>query len=143
MIAPLAVLLLLAQAPPTVPAPNARAGDGDGPIFASSRLLASGLNYYFSPDDYPAMAIRMEAEGTTGFRVAIGPNGRVSECTVTRSAGNAPLDAATCRILRARLRYAPVGAPRGARAATSDEGWVRWRLPPDRPPPPAVETSHL
>ena len=138
MIAPLAALLLLAQAPPA-PAADARAADGEGPVLASSRLLAGGLNYYFSPDDYPAMALRMEAEGMVGFRVAIGPNGRVTECTVTRSAGNAPLDAAVCRILRSRVRYAPAGDPRGG-AATSDEGWVRWRLPPDRPPPPVVDT---
>lgn len=130
-------LLLTVQAPPPVAA--APAGS---PVSAWSRLRSSGLNYYFSPDDYPAAALRELAEGLVRFRLSIGPNGRVSECIVTLSSGHGRLDSATCGILSRRVRYAPPGNPRGGRAATLDEGWVQWRLPPNRPRPPEVTTVH-
>ena len=92
----------------------------------------------FSADDYPPAALRNEEAGTVRFRVAIGPNGRVGECTITGSSGSAALDGATCRILRSRLRYAP--ARPGAPVAGADLGWVSYRLPADRPRPSNLVT---
>ena len=54
-----------------------------------------------------ASALRNEEEGTTGFRLTVGPNGRVTDCTVTSSSGSNALDAATCRIMRSRARFTP------------------------------------
>ena len=39
-------------------------------------------------NDYPTRALREEREGTTGFRVAVGPDGRVTSCNVTSSSGS-------------------------------------------------------
>ena len=100
-------------APRTVPPQRARAN----------------LGSYFSTDDYPAAAIRAEAEGTTRFALAIGANGRVTDCTVTGSSGNSALDSATCRIMRSRGRYTPARDSSGNPISGQDRGSVTWRLP--------------
>ncbi|HYI49126.1 MAG TPA: energy transducer TonB [Allosphingosinicella sp.] len=91
----------------------------------------ANLNSYFSADDYPAAALRGNDQGTTGFSLTIGPNGRVSECSVTASSGSAALDAATCRILRSRARYTPARDSSGNPTSGRDSGRVTWRLPTD------------
>ena len=131
----LGTALLLAVPPPVAAAPAVQ------PVKASSRLLSSRLNLYLGVDDYPRAALREEAEGLVRFRVAIGPNGRVADCVVTRSSGHSGLDSTTCRILRSRVRYASARVAGGARTESVDEGWVQWRLPPDRPRPPALTTT--
>ncbi len=91
----------------------------------------ANLNSYFSADDYPAAALRGNDQGTTGFSLTIGPNGRVTECSVTSSSGSAALDAATCRILRSRARYTPARDSAGNPTSGRDSGRVTWRLPSD------------
>jgi len=109
------------------------------PVTAASARLGAGLGYYFSADDYPRAALREEAEGIIRFRVAVLPNGRVGDCTITASSGHARLDDTSCRILRARVRYTP--ARPGAPVAGADLGWVRYVLPPDRPRAPNLVTT--
>jgi protein TonB len=89
----------------------------------------ANLNSYFSADDYPAAALRGEDQGTTSFRLTIGPNGRVMDCAVTGSSGSSALDQATCRILRSRARYTPARGPDGNPTGGTDSGRVTWRLP--------------
>src|SRR3546814_12523039 len=60
--------------------------------------------------DYPSSALRNEEEGTTGFRVTVGTNGRVTDCSVTSSSGSSTLDAATCRLINRRARFTPAEA---------------------------------
>jgi TonB family protein len=105
----------MAPPPPAPPRPPQRA--------------AANLASYFSTDDYPAAALRGEEEGTTGFRLIIGPNGRVSQCQITASSGSVSLDAATCRILAARARYTPARDSLGNPTNGADSGRVTWRLP--------------
>lgn len=57
--------------------------------------------------DYPPNALRDRAGGIVFLRFVVGPTGRVTDCTVTGSSGRADLDAATCRLIKLRLRYAP------------------------------------
>lgn len=89
----------------------------------------ANLNSYFSADDYPASALRGNDQGTTGFSLTIGPNGRVTECSVTSSSGSSALDQATCRILRSRARYTPARDASGNPTSGRDSGRVTWRLP--------------
>jgi protein TonB len=91
----------------------------------------ANLNSYFSTDDYPAAALRGNDQGTTGFSLTIGPNGRVTACNVTSSSGSSALDQATCRILRSRARYTPARGPDGNPTSGTDAGRVTWRLPAD------------
>ena len=96
---------------------------------APPRRARANLNTYFSTDDYPAAALRGLEQGTTGFRLTIGANGRVSDCAVTHSSGSLALDAATCRILMSRARYLPARDSAGNLTTRTDSGRVTWRLP--------------
>lgn len=118
--------------PQPLPAPPAPApAPPPPPRIVPPQRARANLGSYFSTDDYPAAALRAEAEGTTGFTLSIGPDGRVANCTVTRPSGNAGLDAATCRILRSRARYTPARDQSGNPTSGTDRGSVTWRLPAD------------
>lgn len=108
---------------PTPPAPP------PPPRVVPPQRARANLNSYFSADDYPAAALRGNDQGTTGFRLTIGPNGRVADCQVTSSSGSAALDQATCRILRSRARYTPARDSSGNPTSGNDSGRVTWRLP--------------
>lgn len=97
------------------------------------RRARANLNRYFSTDDYPPTAAARGAQGTSGFRLAIGADGAVTGCTITRSSGDSALDAATCAILLGRARYAPARDAAGRAIAGKDYGRVTWRLPPPEP----------
>jgi TonB family protein len=103
------------------------------PRSAPAQGARANLGSYFSTDDYPAAALRREEQGTTSFRLDIGTNGRVFNCAVTHTSGSTVLDAATCRILRARARYTPALDGAGNPMIGSDSGQVTWWLPPDDP----------
>jgi protein TonB len=81
-----------------------------------------------SDADYPASALRAEEEGTTGFRLEVGANGRVTNCTVTQSSGSTALDNATCRIMRSRARFTPARDSTGASTADSVNSRITWRI---------------
>ena len=109
---------------PPPPAP------GPAPRTPPQRARAN-LSSYFSGDDYPVAALRRKEEGLVGFRLLVGPNGRVADCTITLSSGVLSLDSATCRILRSRARFTPARDDLGNPTAGADSGRVAWRLPED------------
>ena len=122
--------------PPTPPQPPQPPQEtvlvrADPPIPRASlpQRARANLGGYFSTDDYPAAALRAEAEGTARFTLAIGTDGRVTNCTITGSSGNSALDGATCRILRSRARYAPARDQNRNPVSGTDRGSVTWRLP--------------
>ena len=84
---------------------------------------------YFSQDDYPAAALRGEEQGIVTARIDIDPRGRVANCTVTASSGSNALDAATCRIMRSRVRYRPARNRRGRPVPGLAFIHVTWQLP--------------
>ena len=51
-------------------------------------------------DDYPAISIRLQEQGTVSFRLRIGRTGAVAACDVTSSSGKPRLDEAACRTAR-------------------------------------------
>lgn len=89
---------IAAPAPPPPPPPS-----------QARPLRAEGQNRWARQiqENYPARAIREEASGTVGVSVTVGPNGRVTECSVTSSSGNSSLDAAACDGMRRFARYTP------------------------------------
>jgi periplasmic protein TonB len=111
------------------PAPPAPPPSPPPPRVVPPQRARANLNSYFSTDDYPAAALRGNDQGTTGFSLTIGANGRVEACTVTSSSGSAALDQATCRILRSRARYTPARDQNGNPTSGRDSGRVTWRLP--------------
>jgi protein TonB len=112
-----------APPPPPAPPPPVRRIE---PAKARANLAS-----YVSNDDYPDSAIRNEEQGTTGFRLDVGPDGRVSNCTVTSSSGSSALDNATCRLMRSRARFTPATDSTGARVSDSVSSRIRWVLPSD------------
>ena len=99
---------------------------------SAPRRLHADLGSYFRPADYPAGALAARREGVVGYQVTVGANGRVSSCRVTRSSGDAALDAATCRVLRQRARYSPARDPQGGTMEGAETGTYAWRLAPPR-----------
>lgn len=87
---------------------------------------------WVTTDDYPARAIRMEAEGTVSVALTIGTDGRVSNCAVTSSSGFADLDRVTCNKISARARFEAARDNTGANVLGSYNKSVRWELPPER-----------
>jgi protein TonB len=79
-------------------------------------------------DDYPPSAKRNEESGTTGFRLEIGPDGRVSGCSVTSSSGSSTLDNAACSLLTRRARFKPAQDDTGAAMSGSYSGRFTWKL---------------
>ena len=79
-------------------------------------------------NDYPSRALQQEREGVTGFRVTIGTDGRVIDCTITSSSGHADLDAATCTNVKRRARFEPA-VRNGEKIQGSYANKIRWEIP--------------
>jgi len=96
---PAPVFTRAAPPPPAPPPPpsRARGATPDGQGRWAARIQ----------ENYPARAIRDETEGSVGVRVTIGPNGRVTACTVTSSSGSPVLDEAACDGMTRYARYNP------------------------------------
>ena len=82
-------------------------------------------------NDYPSRALREEREGTTGFRVTVGTDGKVTDCQITRSSGSADLDDATCSNIRRRARFTPATDGDGNPTTGSYSNSIRWVIPKD------------
>jgi protein TonB len=112
-----------AVAPPPPPPPP------PPPVKVQPARARANLASYVTDDDYPQDAIRNEQQGTTGFRLEVGPDGRVANCTVTSSSGSSSLDAATCRIMRSRARFTPATDSSGNKVSDTHNGRIRWQIP--------------
>lgn len=80
-------------------------------------------------DDYRSSWINREMTGTARFRLEIGADGRVRDCTITASSGYPELDKATCALVAQRARFDPARDQSGAHVAGSYANSVRWELP--------------
>ena len=97
-------------------------GSGGGGTGTGARKLGGRL----SDSDYPRAARRAGAQGTVFVRFLVDPDGRVGRCTVTRTSGNADLDAATCSLIQRRFRYAPARDANGQAVADEIVGRQVW-----------------
>jgi protein TonB len=93
-------------------------GRGSGGVVTRARHLRGRID----DDDYPRGAYRARIGGTVIARLTVSAEGRVSRCEVARSSGNIELDAATCRLIPRRFRYAPARDADG-RPVPSEVGW--------------------
>lgn len=117
----------VAEGPPAPPAPSPKIE----PRTVEPARAKANLGSYVSDEDYPTNAVRNEEQGTTRFRLAVGPDGKVKECTVTSSSGSSALDSTTCKLMRQRAKFTPArdssGRPTGDTVASA----IRWVLPTD------------
>ncbi|MFZ9394711.1 MAG: TonB family protein [Erythrobacter sp.] len=103
--------------PPAAPAPaapsKARGATPDGQRRWAARIQ----------ENYPSRALREEIQGTVGVSVVVGPDGRVSSCSVSRSSGSSILDEAACQGMQRYARFNPAlddaGNPTNGRYSTS------------------------
>jgi periplasmic protein TonB len=110
-------------APPAAPPP---------PRFSPKGAVPKGNpGNWATTNDYPSRALREEREGTTGFRVTVGPDGRVTDCSITSSSGHSDLDEAACANIRRRARFAPATDGEGQPTSGSYANRVRWVIPKD------------
>jgi len=77
-------------------------GTGGGGTPARAQRISGSFDY----SDHPERS-RPGAVETVGVRFLVGADGRVRDCAVTRSSGNAKLDSTTCRLIEQRFRYRP------------------------------------
>jgi protein TonB len=84
---------------------------------------------YIHELDYPAAALQARQSGTVRFSLDVGPDGRVTGCTITRSSGSSLLDASTCRLIRARARFSPAIDSNGNPAPSRIDQQFTWKLP--------------
>jgi protein TonB len=89
----------------------------------------ANLASYVSDEDYPSSAVRNEEQGTTRFRLSVGPNGQVTECSVVGSSGSSALDSATCRLMKQRAKFTPARNSAGEPTSDSVTSTIRWVLP--------------
>lgn len=82
-------------------------------------------------NDYPASALRREAQGVTGFRVIVGTDGKVQACEVTRTSGHPDLDATTCAKISQRGKFEAASDDQGQKVVGSYTSSIRWQLPKD------------
>lgn len=94
---------------------------------AARPLTAPGR--WVSDADYPPNALRKGDQGVTRFEVTVGPDGRVRDCTVTRSSGSTELDVATCAKVSQRARFDPASDERGVVVAGRYANAISWRIP--------------
>lgn len=106
--------------PPAIPEP---------PRTVKPARARANLASYVSDEDYPSDAARREEQGTTRFRLGVGPDGRVTECTVTGSSGSSSLDSATCRLMKSRARFTPARDSQDRATSDSVTSAIRWVLP--------------
>jgi TonB family protein len=110
--------------------PFAPVGPNVAPAVQPAQPKAN-LASLFSDEDYPASALRNGEHGTVGVKLDVGPNGRVTACTVTSSSGSEVLDSATCRLLTSRARFTPAHDAMGNPTAGVVTHSQTWQIPHD------------
>ena len=84
---------------------------------------------WVTDNDYRTTWINRGWEGTAGFRLTIGKNGRVQNCTITQSTGHSALDEATCKHVTSRARFDPAKDSQGDTVSGTFSSAVRWEIP--------------
>jgi protein TonB len=117
-------------APPAPPAPPPPPPPPPPPRQAAEAAKPRGNPQgWVTDEDYPAAAMRSGESGTTGVRLAVGADGRVTDCNVTSSSGSSVLDQTACRLLMRRARFTPAKDTSGSAVAGSWSSRFTWRLP--------------
>jgi protein TonB len=105
-------------------------GNGDGGGFSPPRRIRGRI----SDRDYPREAGEAGVGGMVSVIYAIEPDGRATDCRITRSSGSRALDLTTCRLIEERFRFEPSRDRRGNPVRSrmvQDHYWEMENLPPD------------
>src|SRR5688500_325061 len=102
-------------------------GATPAPLRTSARP-AMPLQSLINIADYPPSALREREQGRPGFRLTVGPDGRVTGCVVLVSSGSPALDSTTCQVLRSRARFTPAVDSSGRPVQDLYWGEIAWRI---------------
>jgi len=130
-IAPAPPQIETVSTPPPAPAPIVLAPPPAAPPPSQARpAVAKNQGSWAAriQDNYPGDALRAEKQGRVGVRVTIGPDGRVSGCTVTSSSGTPSLDNAACDGMQRYARYNPALDDAGNPTTGSTSTAIVYRL---------------
>jgi protein TonB len=116
--------------PPIVLAPPAPVPPPPPKGPTSEAQPKSNPSTWATNDDYPSHALRAGEQGTTGFSVTVGPDGRVTDCQVTSSSGSQELDQTTCSLITRRARFKPAMSD-GQPTTGHYSSRIRWVVPKD------------
>jgi TonB family protein len=86
------------------------------------------LRGLIQPDDYPDRPLEAGIGGSVGFRLRIEADGKISECFLVESSGNADLDKQTCAVVRKRARFSPAVGHDGKPLWSFTFGRVTWMV---------------
>jgi protein TonB len=117
--------------PPPVLVPPAPAAPPPPRFTPKGAVPKGNPGNWATANDYPSRALREEREGTTGFRVTIGTDGRVTDCQITSSSGSPDLDQTACEKIRQRARFTPATDGEGNPTTSTYSNRVRWVIPKD------------
>ena len=95
---------------------------------AARAVPVNPLYAFVAREDYPAVALRADEQGRTEFRLDVDDRGFVRGCTIVASSGSGPLDNATCRIMRSRVRFVPARDRRGHFVSDTYANSITWAL---------------
>ncbi len=84
---------------------------------------------WVTSNDYPARALQQERTGTSGFKLIVGTDGLVKQCTITSSSGSPDLDQTTCEAVTRRARFTPAKTKKGQAVEGIYLSRVRWEIP--------------
>ena len=87
---------------------------------------------WFNVDDYPTKAFAREWQGVTNFEVIVAPDGRPTDCRITKSSGYDVLDRQACYVAMHRPKFTTASAE-GRSAYGVYRSQVVWARP-DRNP---------
>ena len=93
-----------------------------------ANLPAMAPGFAVSENDYPAFALRYHHEGVAQFDVAVDTTGVPHDCFVVVSSTFSELDARTCEIVLARMRFTPAHDTGGRAIASRFAGRLRWKI---------------
>lgn len=113
---------------------SGRSGNGEGDGGTPLRRIGDDLRFRDLPGPIVRELLRTGVfHYVVHLRFTVGVAGRVTDCVVTRSSGNAGLDATTCRLAIDKLRYRPeldgAGRPIPVTVVGTQE-WTVGRAPP-------------
>ena len=129
------VLTLLVLAPSFAFSAVAVSAQIDPPTVRQSR------NGEFMTKYYPPTARSRGEQGKVGFQITIDDDGFMTSCEVTASSGFKNLDRETCDFLIKYGKVKPARDSSGRTIATTQQGYMNWKLPPGSPRMAMADTS--
>ncbi|MEP5937269.1 MAG: TonB family protein [Erythrobacter sp.] len=112
------------------PSTNPGIGSGSGSNFQPTQVSPrNDPSRWLTDNDYRSIWIRKEMFGTASFMLEVGANGRVTNCSITKSTGHNALDQATCKLVAKRARFTPASDALGKPTQGAYSSSIRWVLP--------------